>query len=115
MKRPLKWEWQHDFDLVSAISKSMNGEVVKATDAYVAFRYIDKSITPFRLVFYPYKSSRWNYVLRVRVEGGKNKKQAEFAVDYINEQMDQLKSNYDKRRFFIKNDNRTPEARTSRV
>ena len=66
--------WQDHFDVASLIMKDEPGEMVWATDDYVAFRYREPTV---RVVFYPHKTSAGHYHMRIRDEGSKDK--ARFA------------------------------------
>lgn len=62
-KKPNKW--QEEYDLAATALAGEPGELVWATDQYVAFRYIEPSV---RIVFYPHKTTRGHYHIRVRQE-----------------------------------------------
>lgn len=68
-----KRDWQREYDIASKVLDNEQGELVWATDAYVAFRFIGEDV---RIVFYPHKTSAYNYHIRVRDEGSKNKTRA---------------------------------------
>lgn len=75
MARKKVYVWQAELDLAKSILADEPGEFVVATDAYVAFRYIEPGV---RLVFYPHRfsSSRVQH-LRIRFEPCKDKARAE--------------------------------------
>ena len=62
--------WQDQFDVASLILKDEPGEIVWATDDYVAFRYREPDV---RIVFYPHRTSAGHHHIRIRDEGSKDK------------------------------------------
>lgn len=73
MTRRRTFEWQYELDLAKSTLADEPGEVVIATDAFVAFRYIEPGV---RLVFYPHKVRTGNRHLRIRIEPCKDKERA---------------------------------------
>lgn len=67
-------EWQEEFDIAERVLADAGGELVWASDDYVAFRFIGEGV---RIVFYPHRTSARNYHLRVRTEACKNKSLAD--------------------------------------
>ena len=66
MARERPYSWQKHLDAAKAVLADYPGEFVIATDAYVAFRYLEPTV---RVVFYPHLHRSSGHIsLRVRAE-----------------------------------------------
>ena len=65
--------YRAEFDKAKAVLDKHPGELTWGVHDYQAFVYTEPTV---RLVFYPHKTSAWNYHIRVRNEGSKDTKRA---------------------------------------
>lgn len=82
MGRRKRHEWQTEFDHASAALADEPGTFVWATDAYVAFRYIEPGV---RIVFYPHRTTARNYHIRCRTEPCSDMRRAEVLMKRLDD------------------------------
>ncbi|NIX57647.1 MAG: hypothetical protein GWN14_17420 [candidate division Zixibacteria bacterium] len=78
-----KREIDKAFSLAREILSNRTGVLEESPHDYQCFTYTEPGV---KLVFYPHRTSAWNYHIRVRDQGSKDKQKATRLMDKLDEE-----------------------------